>query len=282
MWGLAVHPSKLQFVTASDDQILQVWDIPTKSVIASTKLSTAARSVAISPDGSMYAVGLSNGTILVLDSSSLKEVFKKRHRKEVLHELKFSPSGKYLAVGSNDNFVDIYDTSSWARTGYCRGNSSFITHLDWSKDEKCIVTNSGAYEHLMCKSTSFGFINFEDAAPSGKQITERVLARKVNDASFWATFTGVLGDNIQGIWPRYSDKTDVNSLDMTKDGTAIATGDDFGFVKIFSYPCKKGAEFKKSVGHSAHVTNVRFTYNDSHLISVGGGDRAVFQWAVKR
>ena len=32
------------------------------------------------------------------------------------------------------------------------------------------------------------------------------------------------------------------------------------------------------MGHSAHVTNVRFTHDASRLISVGGADHAIFQW----
>ena len=39
-----------------------------------------------------------------------------------------------------------------------------------------------------------------------------------------------------------------------------------------------GAKFKKYVGHSAHVTNVRYTCDKSHVISVGGADNAIFQW----
>lgn len=39
-----------------------------------------------------------------------------------------------------------------------------------------------------------------------------------------------------------------------------------------------GAKFKKYMGHSAHVTNVRFSHDQRHLISVGGADHAVFQW----
>jgi len=31
-------------------------------------------------------------------------------------------------------------------------------------------------------------------------------------------------------------------------------------------------------GHSAHVTNCCFMFNDKHLITVGGADRCVFQW----
>ena len=42
--------------------------------------------------------------------------------------------------------------------------------------------------------------------------------------------------------------------------------------------CIPGAKFRKYVGHSAHVTNVRFTANKQHVISVGGADHAIFQW----
>jgi hypothetical protein len=31
-------------------------------------------------------------------------------------------------------------------------------------------------------------------------------------------------------------------------------------------------------GHSSHVTGVQFLKNDSHVVSVGGLDEAVFQW----
>lgn len=32
------------------------------------------------------------------------------------------------------------------------------------------------------------------------------------------------------------------------------------------------------MGHSAHVTNVRFSVDKNRVISTGGGDHAVFQW----
>ena len=37
-----------------------------------------------------------------------------------------------------------------------------------------------------------------------------------------------------GIWPRNADKADVNTAHVSHGGTAVATGDDYGCVKLFS------------------------------------------------
>ena len=44
-------------------------------------------------------------------------------------------------------------------------------------------------------------------------------------------------------------------------------------------PCLlAAAKFKKYIGHSAHVTNVRWSHDLQWVVSTGGADHSVFQW----
>jgi WD40 repeat protein len=87
----------------------------------------------------------------------------------------------------------------------------------------------------------------------------------------------------QGVWPPEADGTDVNSVDRSPDGRLLASGDDFKVIKIFRYPCvKENSKFRSYKGHSEHIPSVRFSSDSKYLFSVGGLDKAVMQFQVKR
>ena len=109
----------------------------------------------------------------------------------------------------------------------------------------------------MSNCTSYEILFFD--VSTGKQITSGASMLKDEN---WDSWTCTLGWPVQGIFPPCSDGTDVNACARSPDGTVLATGDDFGLVKLFSYPCPiEKAAFKKSNGHSSHVTNIVFTKN---------------------
>ena len=94
----------------------------------------------------------------------------------------------------------------------------------------------------------------------------------------WQTWTCRFGFASQGIFPGV-DYTDVNSVDRSRNGQLMATGDDFGMVKLFKYPCViEKAENHEYSGHSSHVTKVKFSANDRFVVSTGGNDMTVMIW----
>ena len=57
----------------------------------------------------------------------------------------------------------------------------------------------------------------------------------------WQSWTCVLGSEVNGMWPKYSQINDVNAVNASITYDTLATGDDFGLVKLFRFPCiKKG------------------------------------------
>lgn len=68
-----------------------------------------------------------------------------------------------------------------------------------------------------------------------RQITQSSSLRDVD----WSTHTCVLSFETIGVWPEGADGTDVNNCARSGDGKLIATGDDFGKVKLFSYPASQ-------------------------------------------
>jgi hypothetical protein len=46
---------------------------------------------------------------------------------------------------------------------------------------------------------------------------------------------------VNGIWEKYTDTNDINATDTSFPNNTLVSGDDFGLVKLFRFPCiKKG------------------------------------------
>ena len=70
---------------------------------------------------------------------------------------------------------------------------------------------------------------------------------------------------------------------MVPNRGLVGTGDDFGTLKIFNYPCViKDAPDLTGVGHSSHVMSVKFISGGRFVASTGGKDCAVIVWKLSR
>ncbi|NWT13979.1 EMAL1 protein, partial [Vireo altiloquus] len=269
LWGLAVHSSKPQFFTCGHDKHITLWDATTHHPIWDKVIEDPAQSSGFHPSASVVAVGTLTGRWFVFDTETKDLVTVHTDGNEQLSVMRYSPDGNFLAIGSHDNCIYIYGVTEngrkYTRIGKCSGHSSFITHLDWSVNSQYLVSNSGDYEILYW-------------IPSAcKQVVSVETTRDIE----WATYTCTLGFHVFGVWPEGSDGTDINAVCRSHGRKLLSTGDDFGKVHLFSYPCSQfRAPSHVYGGHSSHVTNVDFLCEDTHLISTGGKDTSIMQWRV--
>uniref|UniRef100_A0A8C1UG67 EMAP like 4 n=1 Tax=Cyprinus carpio TaxID=7962 RepID=A0A8C1UG67_CYPCA len=257
LWGLAAHPFKDLFLTCAQDRQVCLWN-------------SHGHCADFHPSGLVVAIGTHSGKWYALDAETRDLVAIHTDGNEQLSLMRYSVDGTLLAVGSHDNFIYLYTVSDkgrkYSRYGKCTGHSSYITHLDWSPDNKFIMSNSGDYEIL-----------YWDIPNGCKLIRNRSECKDID----WATYTCVLGFHVFGVWPEGSDGTDINALVRSHNRKVIALADDFCKVHLFQYPCSRPkAPSHKYSAHSSHVTNVSFMHSDSHLISTGGKDMSIMQWRL--
>ncbi|XP_008834084.1 echinoderm microtubule-associated protein-like 4 isoform X2 [Nannospalax galili] len=270
LWGLATHPFKDLLLTCAQDRQVCMWNSVEHRLEWTRLLDEPGHCADFHPSGTVVAIGTHSGRWFVLDAETRDLVSIHTDGNEQLSVMRYSVDGTLLAVGSHDNFIYLYVVSEngrkYSRHGKCTGHSSYITHLDWSPDNKHIMSNSGDYEIL-----------YWDIENGCKLIRNRSDCKDID----WTTYTCVLGFQVFGVWPEGSDGTDINALVRSHNRRVIAVADDFCKVHLFQYPCSKAkAPSHKYSAHSSHVTNVSFTHNDSHLISTGGKDMSIIQWKL--
>ncbi|PIO34704.1 hypothetical protein AB205_0219210 [Aquarana catesbeiana] len=223
LWGLATHPTRDFFLSAAEDGTVRLWDIVDKKMLNKVNLGHSARSVCYSPEGDMVAIGMKNGEFIILVVASLKIWGKKRDRRSAIQDIRFSPDSHYLAVGSGENAVDFYDLTigpSLNRISYCKDIPSFVLQIDFSADSRYVQAK---HKRFLGHSAHVTNIRFT----SGDRY---VVSAGGDDCS-------VLGDEVLGIWSRHNDKSDVTCACVSHSGISLVTGDDFGMVKLFDFPC---------------------------------------------
>ncbi|KAI2657581.1 Echinoderm microtubule-associated protein-like 4 [Labeo rohita] len=270
LWGLATHPFKDLFLTCAQDRQVCLWSSVDHTLEWTRLLDEHGHCADFHPSGSVVAIGTHSGKWYALDAETRDLVAIHTDGNEQLSVMRYSVDGTLLAVGSHDNFIYLYTVSDkgrkYSRYGKCTGHSSYITHLDWSPDNKFIMSNSGDYEIL-----------YWDIPNGCKLIRNRSECKDID----WATYTCVLGFHVFGVWPEGSDGTDINALVRSHNRKVIALADDFCKVHLFQYPCSRPkAPSHKYSAHSSHVTNVSFMHSDSHLVSTGGKDMSIMQWRL--
>ena len=71
------------------------------------------------------------------------------------------------------------------------------------------------------------------------------------------------------------EKSHINDVLGSADGTTMLTGDDFGLVNVFKWPAPQCAESRSYAAHSEHVVRLAVNKENNLAFTVGGADKSL-------
>ncbi len=285
--GVAVHPMKPEYATVGDDATLRIWDIHTRNLVKSTVFDTGLTCVAYHPNGDTMVVGMGgppggqpygakktvrtkkDGAFAVINEPDLTVSYEARDSKQPLTACRFSPDGMYMAIASEDSCVYLYSTEEdFESIGRCRRHTGPVRRFDFSDDSK--------YLQSMGDDQNLYFFNAGTA-----QSMSNLSAMK--DIKFSTLVSGAhsccYGWGTAGAFSAKDDGSNVRATCRSASGHLLATGDDFGNVKLFRYPSPaKNAACHEFRAHGGPIADLVYTTEDTHIISLGAHDRNIMQW----
>ncbi|KAJ5072729.1 wd-40 repeat protein [Anaeramoeba ignava] len=268
VYGLAVHPKKKEFLTACDDRTLRLWDSTTHSEISKKSINGQPRLVIFSDDGEYIALVLRDGEFYILRSDNYKHISNRKDTTSFASTMSFSPDSRYFAMAYFDGKIDIYDSN----TGF-RKNQSIkidlkkidieerdIKALNWSSDSK--------YLQILQIPIKISTFSFETNKLLSKEEEEELKTQNIQ----WK------GNRFQNIQQFQDYSESFSQVQYPEHKNLFVALDRSNKMKLFSLPLDPN-KIKTYNAHDTPIAQVDFI-QDSHVLSVGGEDRCIFQWKL--
>jgi WD40 repeat protein len=202
--------------------------------------------VRFSPDGSMFAVGAANGAFVLWKTESRGEILSCTRYRDTVDALAISPDNQWLAAGSEQDAIDSL------RVWRLEGGMPFELREAFSCDR-----------HI-------GGVSCLRFSPDSRWL-----------AAGGFTMSGYTGPFLYDVETGKREGSLLydmtRSLDYSPDGCLVATGDDFGSVKIWD--AESRTKLFESRSHKDSVAVVRFSPDERWLAS-GSRDDTVKVWDV--
>ena len=140
--GLAFSPDGRLLAASGRDGKLILWATDTGTIARQIVTDGDSPFVTFSADGGLIAITNSKGEIVVLDSTTLKEVYRLQGHENRVNSFAFSADGKLALSGSFDNTFILWDTSSRQIIHRYDTQKTSIWQVAFSPDQKSFLSAS--------------------------------------------------------------------------------------------------------------------------------------------
>ena len=276
--SVAFSPDGSKVVSGSDDNTIRLWDLNSRSELASFKGGEyGVSSVAISPDGSKVVSG-DNNTIRLWDLNSKSELASFKGHKDIVRSVVFSPDGSKVVSGSDDRTIRLWDINSGSELASFKGHKDIVRSVAFSPDGSKIISasddktirlwdiNSGSELAVFRHEAPVSSVAF---SPDGQKI---ICASDDSTIPLWDVKSRLKLASFKG------HEAPVRSVAFSPDGHRIVSGSDDNTIRLWDL--KSGTELASFKGHKAPVRSVAFSPDGRKIVS-GSSDKTIRLWDLK-
>jgi len=274
--ALAVSSDGNLLISAGDDNIIKLWQLPDGALMKTIGNVPATTSLAIHPDGKIFATrGVNNSIQLrsLPDGELMKTL---EGHSNIVNALKFSIDGNFLVSGSSDHTVNI-----WNMTGE---NQYKYQKIMWYKDavHTVAVSPDGNTWASGCDDTAIVLGNFDgDVTKTLKGHSKAVSALDFSSDDRY--LASVSNNNTMIIWD-LEDGTIVKQMDnharedshlrsLSLKNMVVSESND-NEITLWSFP------FFNSIKKINTKVNVFSVTPDEKLLVVGTKEKTIQLWSL--
>ncbi|MEO2021246.1 MAG: WD40 repeat domain-containing protein, partial [Pirellulaceae bacterium] len=239
VWDLAFSPDGKQIATASEDQMVKVWNATRgRRLLVFEGHTGTVWSIAFSPDGQQLISGGGTdkkaGEIKLWDLATGKLLFTKQEHALAVQGVAFRSDGKQVASASWDSTIQLWDVASGEKQHTLIGHSGVVQGVAFS--------------------------------PDGKRIAS---ARGDRTVRVWDDSNGELLRTLNGHDLR------VSSVVFSPDGMHLASASADKTVRLWE--ATTGKQLQELTGHTDAVSHVAFSPDGKRLASAST-DKTIRLW----
>jgi WD40 repeat protein len=254
-------------------------------IVVQTGHAEFVRSVAFSPDGTLFASGSNDNTIKLWDVASRRELRTLAGHTDHVLDVRFSSDGLLLASLGYDKTLRIWDVASGEPLVTITATNGSFAAFCLTPDSRTVITAN----HTFDSGGGDNLIRFWNVASGKEERTldagEGIAALAISRDARVLVMGGISGAvKLRDLVANrelatLSGHTDeVTSIDVSPDGSMAASGSKDGTARLWDLTAGKAL---RSVKHRNIVDAVAFS-PDGKSLATGGWDHTVHFWDVSR